>query len=60
MEETIEQEILQRLTSIETKIDNGIISKLEDHEKRVRFLERGYFVAFGVLVVLQVFLRFLK
>ena len=36
-------EILQRLTRIETKLD--VIS---DHEKRIRFLERYAFILIGI------------
>ena len=65
--ENFEKETIQRLTRIETKIDNGISAKLvelearhNDSEKRLRFLEKGYFVGFGILVVAEVLLRFIK
>ena len=52
-----QSEVLQRLTAIETKIDNGITKRLEDHERRVRFLEKGLYLAFGGLVVIQVLIK---
>ena len=65
--ENFEKETIQRLTRIETKIDNGISAKLielderhNDSEKRLRFLEKGYFIGFGVLVLAEVLLRFVK
>ena len=65
--ESFEKETIQRLARIETKIDNGISTKLKeldarhnDNEKRLRFLEKGYFIGFGVLVLAEVLLRFIK
>ena len=55
--EDFETTIVERLTRIETKIDNGIISKLSDHEKRLRFIERGFYMILGVSVVLQIVLK---
>ena len=55
--ENFENLILQRLSCIETKIDNGIIKKQGDHEKRIRFLEKGIYAAFGVLAMLQIILK---
>ena len=52
-----EQEVLQRLTCIETKLENGIILKQSDHEKRIRFLEKGFYVALGGLALLQIILK---
>lgn len=52
-----EAEVLQRLTAIETKLGNGINKKQDDHEKRIRFLERGLYAAIGGLALLQVFLK---
>ena len=48
MEPTVE--ILQRLTRIETKLDAHIM-RIEDHEKRIRFLERYAFVLLGIFSV---------
>lgn len=52
--ETFEQETISRLARIETLINNGITSKLSDHEKRMRFLERGFWIAVGGLGLLQI------
>ena len=55
-----EREVLQRLTCIETKLNNGVMKKQGDHEKRIRFLEKGFYVAFGALFILQIALRFVS
>ena len=51
-----ENEILQRLVRIETKLD-----VLNDHEKRIRFLERYAFILIGIfgliMVVIQTFVK---
>ena len=52
-----QNDVLQRLTIIETKLSNGIITKQYDLEKRIRFLERGLYVAFGVIAALQIAVR---
>jgi hypothetical protein len=54
MEASFENEVLQRLTSIETKLNNGISARQNDHEKRIRFLERGLYIAIGALGLLQI------
>lgn len=59
MDNEFQSEVLQRLTSIETKLNNGISEKQKDHEQRLRFLERGFFVAMGALALLQVALKYL-
>ena len=51
-------EVLERLARIETKM-NGICDKQADHEKRIRFLERGMWLAVGVLVVADIILNFM-
>ena len=48
-----ESEVLQRLTVIETKLSNGLTKKLDDHETRVRELEKGFWKAIGALALLQ-------
>ena len=53
-----EKEVLERLTRIETQINNGITSKIGDHEKRVRFLERALWIAIGGLGLLQIGLSY--
>lgn len=52
-------DVITRLTRIETTINNGITSKLIDHEKRVRFLEKGFYIAVGALGLLQIILSFI-
>lgn len=54
-----QQEVLDRLARIETKINNGITDKLGDHERRMRFLERGFYVAIGGFGLLQIVLSYL-
>lgn len=55
-----EQEVLDRLARIETRINNGITDKIQDHEKRVRFLERALWVAMGGFGLLQIAISFFK
>lgn len=43
---SVDIEVLERLTRIETKIDS-IIDRGDDHEKRIRRLERALWVAAG-------------
>jgi uncharacterized membrane protein YfbV (UPF0208 family) len=45
-------EILQRLTRIETKLD--IIT---DHEKRIRFLERYAFALLGIVSIISIIIQ---
>lgn len=49
-----ESEVLQRLSVIETKLSNGFVKTLDDHENRVRFLEKGFWKAIGALLVLEI------
>ena len=55
--EDFESQVLQRLTSIETKIGNGITSTQKDHERRIRFLEKGFYIALGGLALLQIMIK---
>ena len=59
-----ESDVVTRLVRIETKIDNGISSKLEEHtnelkdlKKRTNFLEKGLWIAVGVVAVVQIILN---
>lgn len=52
--ENFEQQVLQRLTAIETKLSNGITAKQSDHEMRLRVLEQGFWKAMGALALLQI------
>ena len=61
-----ESDVVTRLVRIETKIDNGISSKLEEHsvelkelKKRTNFLEKGLWIAVGVVAVIQIILNLL-
>lgn len=49
-----ESEVLQRLTAIESKLSNGITKTQQDHEERLRVLEKGFWKAMGALALLQV------
>ena len=48
-----EQEVLQRLSVIETRLSNGITKRQDDHEHRLRFLEKGYYIGLGILLVIS-------
>ena len=50
-------DVIQRLSTIEAKLSNGITKKQDDHEKRLRFLERGLYIAVGVFTVIQIILN---
>ena len=53
------ESVITDLTWIKAKLNNGITSKQEDHEKRIRFLERGLWIAFGGLGLIQFIFKFL-
>lgn len=50
------ESVITDLTWIKAKLNNGITSKQIDHEKRIRYLEKGFYIAVGGLAVLQVVL----
>lgn len=54
-----ESEILQRLTRIETKLDSHI-GRIDDHEKRIRFLERYAFMLVGVFGLIAIGIKLLN
>ena len=54
MEKTFQENVLERLARIETKLSNGISAKQDDHEKRIRILERGAWAAIGFIVLAQI------
>lgn len=58
MDNEFQVEVLQRLTSIETKLNNGINEKLKDQETRLRFLEKSIYIAIGGLALLQIALKY--
>lgn len=51
-----ESEILQRLTRIETKLDSHI-GRIDDHEKRIRFLERYAFILIGIFFLVTIIIE---
>ncbi len=55
-----EKAVIERLTRIETKLNNGINKVQEDHEKRIRFLERGLWIAVGVFTLAQIIINIIK
>lgn len=57
MEKTFEVEVIERLAKIETKLSNGMVKKQDDHERRIRFLEKGLYIAIGGLALLQIILK---
>lgn len=55
-----ETDVLSRLVRIETKIDNGISSKIQEHtneikdlHRRTTFLEKGLWIIIGAMAVLE-------
>ncbi|MGB9590403.1 MAG: hypothetical protein ACP5QG_08985 [candidate division WOR-3 bacterium] len=52
-------EILERLARIEARLTNGLCRDLEDHEHRIRWLERSIWIALGALAILQIILKFI-
>jgi hypothetical protein len=48
-----EGEVVDRLARIETKLDNGISTKLSDHEERIRDLEIYKWKLMGGLALIQ-------
>ena len=51
-----QREVISALARLETKM-NGVCKKQDDHEKRIRFLEKGIWIAIGILVVADIALR---
>lgn len=59
--DNFQSEVLQRLTRIESRLNNGLSKTQEDHEKRIRILERGFWIAIGSLMLIEIIFRvFLK
>ena len=52
--DTFQTQVLDRLARIETKLNNGIVKKQDDHEKRIRYLERSLWIGVGVILAAQV------
>ena len=49
--------VIRELSYIKAKLDNGITSTQIDHEKRIRFLEKGFYIAIGALGLLQILIK---
>ena len=54
-----QKKVIGTLARLETKMDS-VCKKQEDHEKRIRFLEKGYFIAVGILIVANIVIGFMK
>ena len=48
--------VIESLTRLETQMDN-VGDKQKDHEKRIRFLEKGIWIAIGIIVIAEIILR---
>lgn len=53
-EKTIQEEILERLARIESKMD-----KIADHEKRLRFLEKGFWILIGAIGLIEILAKYI-
>jgi hypothetical protein len=49
--------VIKDLEYIKAKLNNGITAKQEDHERRLRFLEKGFYIAVGAIALLEIFLK---
>lgn len=54
-DETFEEKVLATLARLDTKMD-ATLEKQRDHEKRIRFLEKGIFIAIGILIIVDIIL----
>lgn len=54
-----QDKVISTLARLETKMDS-VCKKQEDHEKRLRFLERSTWIVLGVILIITVALRFFK
>lgn len=52
------ESVIKDLEFIKAKLNNGISAKQADHENRIRFLEKGFYIAVGVLALLELLLKF--
>ena len=48
--------VIESLTRLETQMVS-VGDKQIDHEKRIRFLEKGIWIAIGIIVIAEVILR---
>ena len=51
--------VIATLARLETKMD-AVCEKQKDHEKRLRFLERGAWVVFGVIAIISLAAKLLN
>ena len=51
-----QKEVIGTLARLETKM-NGVCEKQRDHEKRLRFLEKGAWIVIGIIVIAEIVLR---
>lgn len=52
------ESVIKDLEFIKAKLNNGISAKQIDHENRIRFLEKGFYIVVGVLALLELLLKF--
>ncbi len=50
-----QNEVIATLSRLETKM-NSVCKTQVDHEKRIRFLEKGIWIAIGILIVADILL----
>jgi len=48
--------VIESLTRLETQM-LSVGDKQKDHEKRLRFLEKGIWIAIGIIVIAEIILR---
>lgn len=53
LDEDFKTAVLERLVRIETKLNNGINYVQEDHEKRIRSLEKSKWILMGIFIILE-------
>lgn len=53
------RQIYEDVTIVKTKLED-FISTVDDHEKRIRFLERGFWIAVGVIGLVELFFKIIK
>ena len=51
------ESVITDLAYIKAKLNNGISKKQEDHESRIRFLEKGLWLAIGGFSLLEIILK---
>ncbi|KKM43720.1 hypothetical protein LCGC14_1562600 [marine sediment metagenome] len=51
-----QKKVIDSLARLETNM-KGVCKKQRDHEKRIRFLEKGVWIVIGILVIAEIVLR---